>query len=85
MQIWNTIRTRQLAQEMSQLRNAFDEMKSRIGFDSIDDLEDFESLVSFDIASLICMWYHLVSWELALKEATGIRNFVIFVLRRVLR
>lgn len=46
MQIWNTIRTTQLTQEIDQLRNALDEMKHRIGFDAMDDLEDFENSVS---------------------------------------
>lgn len=43
LEIWNTIRTTQLAQEVDQLRNALDEMKHRIGFDTMDDLEDFEN------------------------------------------
>ena len=46
LQIWNTIRTNQLAQEMDQLRSALDEMKHRIGFEYFDDLEDFENSVS---------------------------------------
>lgn len=46
LQIWNTIRTTQLAKEVDQLRNALDEMKHRIGFDTMDDLEDFENSVS---------------------------------------
>lgn len=59
MQIWNTIRTTQLAQEMEQLRDALDEMKRRIGFDAMDDLEDFENSVSGIIVKrfffLICL------------------------------
>ncbi|XP_037043053.1 protein eiger isoform X6 [Bradysia coprophila] len=43
LEIWNTIRTTQLAQEVDQLRNALDEMKHRIGFDAMEDLEDFEN------------------------------------------
>ncbi|KAG4076639.1 hypothetical protein HA402_001926 [Bradysia odoriphaga] len=43
LEIWNTIRTKQLAQEVDQLRSALDEMKQRIGFDAMDDLEDFEN------------------------------------------
>lgn len=46
LQIWNAIRTTQLTQEMDQLRNALEEMKHRIGFDTMDDLEEFENSVS---------------------------------------
>lgn len=51
LEIWNTIRTTQLAQEVDQLRSALDEMKHRIGYDTIDDLDDFEN--SYDHTAIM--------------------------------
>lgn len=44
---------------MDQLKSALDEMKHRIGFDTMDDLEDFENSVSTKKISILFGCRHL--------------------------
>lgn len=56
-QIWNSLRTSELKNEVKELKDSLEELKRRIGFDMLDDLEEFENAVSLFMLIIIIIIY----------------------------